>query len=131
MPPCRRSQSHAARPDDVEGVEAREEDHGGGELPGARRAGGDHGGGEREEAVGAVACGARTGHGTGNRYSSAKRGYTVGTHGDGEKKISFFFQKRSPTCDFHRFLPPPTSLGLDTWIRREVYNGPNLGEKIF
>jgi len=96
MPPCRRSQSHAARPDDVEGVEAREEDHGGGELPGARRAGGDHGGGkryqargERKEAVGAVACGARTGHGTGNWYSSVKRG-NMGTYGDGEKKISFF-----------------------------------------
>ena len=55
----------------------------------------------------------------------------MGTTTTGKKKIIIFGQKHFLTRDFYGSPPPPTSLDPDRWIRREGYDGPDLGEKGF
>ena len=47
------------------------------------------------------------------------------------KKLIRFWQKHAPTRGFYGSPSPSTSLDPDRWVRREVYDGPSLGEKHF
>jgi hypothetical protein len=47
------------------------------------------------------------------------------------EKILCFWQKHSPKCDSMGLPPYPASLLIDSWVRREGYGGPELGEKVF